>query len=136
MEDAPGVEADPLREQLEEAIVLARRLPNRDAKRRQIRFIAKILRNGEHEAITAALTRIEDEASLQNHRFHSLEKLRDDLLGGDDSSIQTAIEKYPNADRTILRQLVRNARKETERKQPAKSARKLFTYLRDLDNNK
>jgi ribosome-associated protein len=119
--------------ELEEAILLARRLPNKDDKRRQIRLIGKLLRIGEHEQVSQALEKIDLDASLQNHRFHTLEKLRDDLIGGDDKTIQDAIEKYPHADRGNLRQLIRNAHKEATQNQPPKSARKLFTYLRELD---
>ena len=121
--------------ELEEAILLARRLPNKDAKRRQIRLIGKLLRTGEHEDVSKALKAIDIESSLQNHRFHAIEKLRDDLIEGDDQSIQGAIEKYVSADRGILRQLVRNSRKEASQNQAPKSARKLFSYLRDLDSN-
>ena len=44
--------------ELEDAILLARRLPNKDAKRRQIRLIGKLLRTGEHEDISKALKAI------------------------------------------------------------------------------
>tara|TARA_B110000977_G_scaffold200881_1_gene293004 strand:- start:2316 stop:2843 length:528 start_codon:yes stop_codon:yes gene_type:complete len=121
--------------ELEDAIMLARRLPNKDAKRRQIRLIGKLLRTGEHEDISKALKAIEVEASLQNHRFHAIEKLRDELIAGDDQTIQGAIEKYHAADRGTLRQLVRNVLKEQSQNQAPKSARKLFSYLRDLDKN-
>jgi ribosome-associated protein len=125
----------PLWPALEEAILLARRLPNRDAKRRQIRLIGKLLRTGEHDDVSTALKAIDIESSLQNHRFHAIEKLRDELIEGNDQTIQGAIEKYASADRGILRQLVRNARKESSQNQAPKSARKLFSYLRGLDNN-
>ncbi|MCW8884628.1 MAG: DUF615 domain-containing protein, partial [Motiliproteus sp.] len=43
------------------------------------------------------------------------------------------LEAYPSGDRQHLRQLVRNAVKEAQQNKPPAASRKLFKYIRELD---
>ena len=64
--------------------------------------------------------------------MHEVELWRDRLLSGDESHLAAFVERHPGCDRTNLRRLVRNAKKERELEKPPKSARQLFRYLRQL----
>ena len=60
--------------------------------------------------------------------------LRDELLSGDERQLSSFVERYPDCDRTHVRLLVRNARKELELDKPPRSARLLYRYLRRLSD--
>jgi ribosome-associated protein len=110
----------------------------RGALARQVRYIGALLANqdaADIEAIRQALQEL-----LQPHRrqvevFHTAEQWRDRLLAGDEELLNELVEHHA-ADRQHVRQLLRNAAKESAENKPPKSARVLFQYLRDLESNK
>lgn len=125
----------PLSNSLREAVELAKILKQREAKRRQLQFIGKLIRSENHAEIAAAITRMDDANRLFRQRFQQLEKIRDELLE-DETALETLLEDHPELDRQHLRQLIRQTRKQssTENPAPEKSSamrRKLFKYLRE-----
>lgn len=118
-------------ERLLDSILLAQSL-KREALRRQIQHIGKLLREEDDEAICQLLSQISQPQREEIRAFHEVEQWRDKLLDGDDEAINQAVSRFPAADRQHLRQLVRNAHKELQQEKPPKSARLLFQYLKDL----
>ena len=118
-------------ETLLDSIVLAQGL-KREALRRQLQHIGKLLREEDDAAIRQLLSQISQPQRDEVMAFHEIEQWRDKLLDGDDEAINQAVDRFQEADRQHLRQLVRNARKELQQEKPPKSARLLFQYLRDL----
>ncbi len=55
------------------------------------------------------------------------------VIACDPQSLDAFLEAYPQADRQHLRQLARNAQKEAGQNKAPASARKLFKYIRELD---
>ncbi len=127
----------PIDETLRIAIDLAKTLPHRGALRRQMQYIGKLMRFEDGEAITEAIDRFDVTKEAHNKVFHKLEKWRDRLIANDkDSSmLDVIISEYPHTDIQHLRQLVRNAQKEASLNKPPAAARKLFKYLRELEEN-
>lgn len=121
----------PLEEGLKEAITLARRIPERGGRKRQLQYVGKLLRTMDAEPILAAMEKLELEHAHENARMHRLEQWRDRLLKEGDSALAELLAQHPDTDRQHLRQLLRNAQKEREHNKPPKSARELFKYLRD-----
>ncbi len=122
----------PLDDSFLEGLELARKIRNkREAFRRQMQYLGKLMRNADEEAVRAALHLLDTRDARMNHEFHKLELWRDRLLEQGDAAIQPLLDSYPAADRQRLRQLVRQAQKEQE-KGEKKSARALFKYLREL----
>ena len=121
-------------EQLLDAIMLARRLHARGGLRRQLQFVGKLMRTIDPSPIEDALARIDGQHEEQKARFHQLEILRDRLLQDGDKGLTELLAIHPGADRQHVRQLVRAHQAELKNKKPATSARKLFRYLRELDN--
>jgi ribosome-associated protein len=83
-------------------------------------------------AIRAALA-----GELQPHAdevavLHEAERWREKLLSDDESQLAVFLERPAECDRTRLRQLVRNAKKERDLGKPPKSARQLFRFLKEL----
>lgn len=120
----------PLDEKLLEAIELAQRL-QKEAKRRQLQYIGKLLRNIEAEPIQEALEKLENKHNQQQAMLHKLEMLRDTLIA-DNEALTQFLAEHPDADRQHLRNLIRSAQKEKEQNKPPKAYRDIFQYLKTI----
>ncbi len=122
-----------LPDQLVDALLLAQRIKSREGRRRQLQYIGKLMRTIDAEPIQRVIEQRETGHREKNQQFHALEQLRDTLIAGDNADLDQALTSYPHADRSRLSQLVRTARKERDREQAPRAARKLFHYLRELE---
>ena len=125
------LEKFPLSEDLALAIKDAQRFKN-EAKRRQLQYIGKIMRNIDPEPIQAALDKVRNKHSQATAELHKLEQLRDRIVEEGDAAISEVMEMYPEADRQRLRQLARQANKEKKAHKPAKAFREIFQILKEL----
>ncbi|MDA0152941.1 ribosome-associated protein [Vibrio sp. Makdt] len=125
------LEKFPLSEDLALAIKDAQRFKN-EAKRRQLQYIGKIMRNIDPEPIQAALDKVRNKHSQATAELHKLEQLRDRIVEEGDAAISEVMEMYPEADRQRLRQLARQANKEKKANKPAKAFREIFQTLKEL----
>lgn len=125
----------PLEPSLLEEILFARGITARVARKRQLGFLARRLRNADLEPVAAALDARQDAARQLTARHHRAEAWRDRLLADtpDADALGTLIEARRDLDAQTLRQLVRNARRESGANKPPAAARKLFRLLRDGD---
>ena len=121
-----------LDEQLLDAILLAQTIHSHSGHRRQMQLIGKLMRHADADAIRLKLERYHSTAAEANTHFHILEKWRDRILAEGDSAINELVSAYPEFERSRLRQLLRNAKKEAEKNKPPKSARQLFQYIKEL----
>lgn len=119
----------PLSEDLAQAIKDAQRFKN-EAKRRQLQYIGKVMRNVDPEPIQAALDKVRNKHSQATAELHKLEQLRDRVVAEGDAAISDVMDMYPEADRQRLRQLARQANKEKAANKPAKSSREIFQILK------
>ncbi|MFZ7240165.1 ribosome biogenesis factor YjgA [Avibacterium avium] len=126
-----NLEKIPLEENILDAIALAQRL-QKEAKRRQLQYIGKLLRQVDSEPIQEALDKIENKHNHQQALLHKLELLRDELIAKGDEALSNVLNDYPYADRQHLRNLIRAAQKEKSQNKPPKAYRELFQYLKEL----
>lgn len=119
----------PIDDTLREAIELAQRL-RLEARRRQIQYIGKLLRNVDHEPIQEALDKVENRHNQQQALLHKLELIRDELVEQGDSASNPLVDEYPTLDRQHLRNLIRAAQKEKQANKPPKNYREIFQYLK------
>ncbi|WP_428775528.1 ribosome biogenesis factor YjgA [Vibrio sp.] len=127
------LEKFPLSDELFAAIKDAQRFKN-EARRRQLQFIGKLMRNEDPEPIQAALDKIRNKHSQATAVLHKLENLRDRVVEEGDAAIVEVMELYPQADRQRLRQLARQANKEKQANKPAKAYREIFQILKELND--
>ncbi|SNV42598.1 ribosome-associated, YjgA family protein [Pasteurella multocida] len=120
----------PLDDKLLEAVELAQRL-QKEAKRRQLQYIGKILRSMDAEPIEEALEKLENKHNQQQAMLHKLEMLRDQLIVNNNALTQL-LDEYPQADSQHLRNLIRAAQKEKDQNKPPKAYREIFQYLKEL----
>ena len=121
----------PLDDSLKDAIELAQRL-QKEARRRQLQYIGKLLRSIDAEPIREALEKIENKHNQQQAMLHKLEILRDELVAKGDAALTDLLNEYPSADRQQLRNLIRAAQKEKEQNKPSKAYREIYQILKTL----
>ena len=120
-----------LPEELLEAVLEAKRLTKHEAKRRQLQFIGRVMRDIDAEPIRDRLEEWRGQGREHTAQLHTLERWRDELLAGD-PALERFLGQYPGADSQRLRTLIRNARREQGAALPPKSYRELFRALRDM----
>jgi ribosome-associated protein len=116
---------------LAEAVNEAKRLKKHEAVRRQMQYIGRLMRQVDAAPIQAQMDAWRGESAQDTARLHQLERWRERLLADDDALTEFAGER-PGIDTQELRNLIRNARKETELGKPPKNTRALFRALRDI----
>lgn len=120
-------------ESLLEAVHLARRIKARSGLKRQLQYIGKLMRSIDPEPIIEALAQLDGQHQENAARFHQLEQLRDQLLAEGDQALSAVVSRYPEADRSHLRQLLRNYQREQQTGREKGAARAIFRYLRSLE---
>ncbi len=119
-------------ERLRDALLDAQRFTKHEAKRRQMQYIGKIMRDIDATPLQAAMDEINGVSDTANIRQHRLERLRTRLME-DEAVFGEVARDYPGADMQHLRQLRRNALKEAQQGKPPRAYRELFRELRDLE---
>ena len=125
----------PLDDSVRSAIIEARQIRSHVARKRQLQYVAKLLRRTDPEPIVQTLEAFDGEARQLTGRQHRSEAWRDFLLESGDHAVGVLIQQRTDADTQAIRQLVRNAHKETVQSKPPASARALFRLLREMDES-
>ncbi|MDD7804624.1 MAG: ribosome biogenesis factor YjgA, partial [Endozoicomonas sp. (ex Botrylloides leachii)] len=99
-------------------------------------FIGKLMQDQDIAPIKELLDRLDSSSKEYTRRFHQLERWRDRLINEGQAALTDYIDHYPEADRQHIRQLIRNAIKEAVQEKPPAASRKLFKYLREIDEKK
>jgi ribosome-associated protein len=120
-----------LPERLVEAIALARTLQRHEARRRQLQFIGRLMRDVDPAPIRAALAAWAEGPKRERERFTLLERWRDRLLDEPDG-VHAFVDRYPDASREALAALVEGARAERARGAAPSRSRALFRELRRI----
>ena len=122
-----------LSERLIAAVEETRQITSHSARKRQVRWLAKVIASEDTEQVQQLLQTMDAKHDADNHRFHAVERWRQRLLDEGDAALPDLVDRYPRADRQQLRTLIRAAQKERDQEKPPAAARKLFRYLRELD---
>lgn len=120
-----------LPEALREAVDEARRIKGFEARRRQLQYIGRLMREVDPAPIRARITAWEGNSRLHAAWLHDLERWRERLLA-DIEALSELARTCPQADLQHLRSLVRNARAEAAAGKPPRHYRALFQALKEL----
>ncbi|MCB1909479.1 MAG: DUF615 domain-containing protein [Rhodocyclaceae bacterium] len=120
-------------EPLRDAVLDAQRIRQHGARRRQLQYIGRLMRDVDAEPIRQALDELAGRSQEQVARQHRLEDLRERLLA-DESVLRQVARQWPHADLQQLRVLRRNALKEQQSGKAPKAYRQLFRLLRAYDD--
>lgn len=119
-------------ERLRDALFEAQRITKHEAKRRQMQYIGKIMRDVDAAPLRAAMDEINGVSKAATIRQHQLERLRTRLME-DEAVFSEVARDFPGADMQHLRQLRRNALKEAQQGKAPRAYRELFRELRELE---
>lgn len=132
--DAARLRALELPERLVDAVVLARGITKHEARRRQMQYLGRLMRDVDPAPIRAALERWETVPREEKARFAALEGWRDRILA-DAAALDAFVAEHPNADRASLARLADAARNERSRGEPPRAFRELFRAMRRATGN-
>ena len=125
-----------LPEELAVAIGEYRRFTKWEAKRRQMQYIGRLMRDIDPAPIAARLDRWRSTSREVVAGFHAAESWRDRLLAVDDAhsaqALAALVAEHPDADRARISELAAKARAERAAGKPPASARLLFRELSKL----
>jgi ribosome-associated protein len=120
-----------LPERLVDAIALARSVTQHEARRRQMQYIGRLMRDVDAEPIRAALAAWAQGAQRERAQFAHVERWRDRVLHDADGA-QAFVAAYPAARLAALTALADEARAERARQGPPHKARALFRELKRI----
>ena len=123
-----------LPEPLKAAVDEARRLKTHEAKRRQLQYIGRLMRDIDAEPIRAQLDALEGHSAQATAAHKRLEAWRERLLA-DDEALTAFAAEHPGADLQSLRALIRNARKEQKEAKPPRAFRELFRAIKECSSS-
>ncbi|MBX3678682.1 ribosome biogenesis factor YjgA [Cognatazoarcus halotolerans] len=123
----------PIPEDLLTAVLDAQRFTSHGARRRQMQYVGRLMRNVDPQPIHDALDVLAGNSRQETARQHRLERLREKLID-DEKVLHEIAETWPGADLQRLRVLRRNAIKEREQGKPPRAFRELFRELRMLES--
>lgn len=128
---AKRLEQIPMSPKLQEGVELARRLKQREARRRQLQYIGKVLRTEDLAVIREKLDAFRNEGLVSRQQHLFAERWRDRIIDEGAPAIEALLEEHPQFERQPLRQLHLQAQRERQQEAPPAASRKLFRYLRD-----
>lgn len=117
------------------AIRECRQMRSNNARKRHLQFIGKLMRAVDPAPIEQALLALHSAQQQSTAAFHDLEQLRSAILAAGNRGVELAITRFPDADRQQLRQLVLQHEREIQHNKPPAASRKLFAYLRALQES-
>ena len=117
-----------LPERLSEALEAAQRITQREARRRQLQFIGRLMRDIDAAPIRARLAQWADAPNAEKARLHALERWRERLLS-EPGALEELCAKRGAADRPQLALLVETVHAERAHGKPPRAYRELFRTL-------
>jgi ribosome-associated protein len=124
----------PMEEKLREAVLEAKRITIHEAKRRQMQYVGKLMRQIDPAPLRERLEAITGHSAQAAAQHRRLEGWRERLLA-DDAALTAFAAEHPDADLQALRTLIRNTRKEQKEAKPPRSYRELFRLIKECSGS-
>jgi len=118
-------------ESLREAVTQCRRITKHEARRRQMQYIGRIMRDVEAGPIAAQLAAMHAPSRADTALFHRAEEWRAEILASDEA-VARFVQEFPEADPHRLRTLAESARAERAAERAPKHFRELFHSLNQI----
>ena len=120
-----------LPEALEAAVLQAKSIKKHGAKRRQLQFIGRLMRDVDADDIQSRYDNLTQHSAAAVNMLHKIERWRERLIHDGDAALEEFIEQFPQVDRQQLRLLIRTAKQEHTQNKPPKAFRKIFQLIKD-----
>jgi ribosome-associated protein len=134
--DLPEVQLDriALNVTLKHAILECKRIKSHEARRRQMQYIGRLMRDVDAAPIRAQLESL-NAGSAQSAAAHKrLEAWREKLMA-DEGALTEFAAAYPGSDLQQIRTLIRNAKREKEANKPPRAFRELFRLIKECSDS-
>ena len=116
-----------LPENIHEAVIATQKIRSYSARKRQLHYLAKLLRNTDTSEIFTYLASLNAQNRLQTAHFHFIEQWRDRLLSEGQTALIDLLEQHPSLEAGRLKDLLNSTSgSEANRKKAGKA---LFRYL-------
>lgn len=116
-------------------IDIARSIRKGNARKREIKYISKRLRDLELSTLREFLDQQHGASLKLKQREARITRHRDRLIAEPDQALASVLEAYPQANRQQLRQLARQAQHDQQNDKDRGNAKKLIRLLRELDQS-
>lgn len=120
------------------AIETYQRITKGNAKKRQMLYVGKLLRQVDLEVIERFVDRYDSASEHHQLLVHQLERWREQLIEGDPSVMDDISRQCPDLDRQHLRTLTREAKsvlkEEATTSKSHRAFKKLFQYLKQISD--
>jgi len=126
----PQLEAMPLPDRLAHAIFEYQRFTSHEARRRQMQYIGRLMRDYDVAELEAALADLRGDSADARYRMHQAELWRARLLA-EPTALSEFLNEFPDADRQVMRQAIQRATKPAAEPQQKAAARALFRLIRE-----
>jgi ribosome-associated protein len=123
-----------LESELREAVLDAKRMRTHEARRRQLQYIGRLMRELDAEPIRAQLAAIHGQSAEESARHRRLEAWRERLLA-DEAALTEFATEHPGADLQKLRTLIRSVRKDREDNKAPRAYRELFRCIKECSDS-
>ena len=110
-------------------IQIAKKMSSDEAKRRQISFLGKQLRDMEDSDVLQIIKRISSAHGRPNCKPDEVYSWQKKLLLGDTNALEEFVTQYPNTDRQKLKNLKRAVFRTRNECNKLKAKKKLFEYI-------
>jgi ribosome-associated protein len=120
----------PIDDALREAVLAAKRIRSHEARRRQMQYIGRLMREIDAAPLRERLEAMTGHSARAAAQHRRLEAWRERLLA-DDAALTAFATEHPDADLQALRTLIRNARKEQKEAKPPRAYRELFRLIKE-----
>ena len=120
----------PVNDTLRDALHEFKRISSREAQRRHLKRVGKLLREHDVEAVTLALDKVSPDSSLSMASTRAAERWCDRMLEDPRAELTAFIEQHPAVEVQRLRQLLRKAQKAAYPDKPTPAQRELLKYVR------
>jgi ribosome-associated protein len=124
----------PMEDRLREAVLEAKRITSHEAKRRQMQYVGRLMREIDPAPLRERLEAITGHSAQAAAQHRRLEAWRQRLLA-DDEALTAFAAEHPDADLQALRTLIRNTRKEQKEAKPPRSYRELFRLIKECSGS-
>ena len=123
-----------LDEKLKNAVLEAKRIKSHGAKKRQMLYVGRLMRETDAAPIREQLEAINGGSARASAAHRRLEAWREKLLA-DDAALSEFAAAFPGSDVQALRTLIRNTRKEQKEAKPPRSFRELFRLIKECSSS-
>ncbi|QRN40743.1 MAG: DUF615 domain-containing protein [Neisseriaceae bacterium] len=120
---------------LEEAIQDYSKIKSNGAKRRQLQFIGRLMKElsqGNVQVITTYFSILDGNNQSYNAYIKRLEITRNALISNE-GTLTEFLYQHPNVESSYLRTLIRNCKKESSDHKPSRAYREIFKLLREVE---